>query len=56
VLHECAIRANLHYKEEEHRSRNLGEWSNMIGYEMGTSPAGVYTMPKISPVGILKHE
>ena len=28
----------------------------MIGYGMGTSPAGVYTMVKTSPVEILKHE
>jgi hypothetical protein len=26
-----------------HRSRILGEWSNMIGHDMGSSPTRVYT-------------
>ena len=29
-----------------HWSSIWEEWSNMIGYEMGSSPAGVYTMAK----------
>jgi hypothetical protein len=33
--------ARLDYGEEVHKSRILGECSNMIGYEMGSSPAGV---------------
>jgi hypothetical protein len=37
-------------------SKNLGEWSNTIGYEMGTSPVKVYTTAKISLVENFKHE
>ena len=29
-----------------HQSIILGEWSNTIGYEMGPTLAGVYTMTK----------
>ena len=38
------LRAGLHYGEEEvHQLRILGEWSNMIGYEMGSStPRGLH--------------
>ena len=28
----------------------LGEWSNLNGYKMGCSPAGVYTMAEVYPV------
>ena len=41
----------LDYGEELHRSLILGEWSNMIGYEVGCSPAKVYSTAKTSPVG-----
>ena len=29
----------LDYTEEMHLSKNLGEWSKMIGYDMGFSSA-----------------
>jgi hypothetical protein len=32
------------------RQKKKGEWSNTIGYEMGTSLAKVYTTAKISLV------
>ena len=32
-----------HYVEGVHQSRILGEWSNVINYEMGSSLIGVYT-------------
>ena len=38
-----------------YRSRNLGEWSFMIGYKMGSSSVMVYTMTKTSPVENFKH-
>ena len=38
-----------------HWSRVLGEWSDMIGYGMGSSLVGVYTMGKTSPVQNFKH-
>jgi hypothetical protein len=31
-----------------HQPRISGEWSNLIGYEMGFSPGKVYTTPKTS--------
>jgi hypothetical protein len=34
----------------------LGEWSIVIGYEMSSSSAGVYTTVKSSLVESLKHE
>ncbi len=40
----------MDYGEEVHRSRVLGDWSNLNGYEMGCSLVGVYTMVKIFPV------
>ena len=36
-------RVGLDYGEELHWSRSLGEWSNMIGYEMGSSERGGVT-------------
>lgn len=36
------LRAGLGYGEEVHWSIILGEGNNMIGYEMGSSPIGVY--------------
>ena len=36
-------------------SKKLGEWSNTIGYEMGTSLAKVYMTVKISLVENFKH-
>ena len=43
------IGAGLIHNEEMHQSRILGEWSNMIGYNMGSSPAMVYTTVKTYP-------
>ena len=48
--HKVCIRASLNYGEEVHQSRILGEWSNTIGYEMGSSLARVYTTVKTSLV------
>ena len=45
----------LDYNEEVHRSKNLREWSNAIGYKMVTSLAGVYTTTKTSLVENSKH-
>ena len=36
-------------------SRISGEWSNMIGNEMDSSPVGVYTMAKTSSVENFIH-
>ena len=36
------LRAGLDYNEEVCRSKMVGEWSSRIGYEMGSSPTGVY--------------
>ena len=36
----------LDYGEEVHHSRVGGEWSNMLGYEMDSSLAGIYTLVK----------
>ena len=33
----------LDYGEEVRWPRSLGEWSNMVGHEMGFSSAGVYS-------------
>ena len=51
------LRVGLDYNEEVHRSRvdNLGDWSNMIGYKMVSSPVGAYTMAKTSLVENFKH-
>jgi hypothetical protein len=37
------------------QSKVLGEWSTMIGYEMDTSPVGVYVVVKTSPVDNFEH-
>jgi hypothetical protein len=47
--------AGLDYGEKVHWSRILGEWSNMIGYKMGSSLTGVCAMAKTSPVENFKH-
>ena len=53
---EVALTANLDYNEEVHpQSIVLGEWSNMIGYEMSSSLAGVYTIAKTSLVEYFKR-
>jgi hypothetical protein len=45
-LDSYLLRHGLDYSEEDvHRSRILGEWSNMIGYEMDSSPPKFYTTP-----------
>ena len=44
------LRAALDYNEEVNWPRILGERSNMIAYEMGASPAMIYTTTKTSPV------
>ena len=44
------LKVGLDNGEEVHWSRILGEWSNMGGYKMGSSPAGVYTTAKSSLV------
>jgi hypothetical protein len=51
-----SVKQPLDYGEEVHWSRNLGEWSNVIGYEMGSSPAKVYTTIKSSPMDNFKDE
>jgi hypothetical protein len=43
-------RASLDYDEEVHQSRVLRGWSDMIGYEMGSSLVMFYIMVKISLV------
>ena len=45
----------LDSNEEVHQSRNFGEWSNMVGYEMGSLLAGVYTTTKTPPAEYFKH-
>ena len=49
------LRANLDYNEEVHQSKIEGEWSNMIGYKTGSSPAKVYTMAKTFMANIFKY-
>ena len=51
----CAHSAGLDYGEEVHWSRILGEWSNMIGYKMDSSPARLYTTAKTSPMENYEH-
>jgi hypothetical protein len=50
------LRTGLDFNEKVHRSRILREWSNMIGYQMGSSLVEVYTMAKTSPMKDFKHE
>ena len=40
------LRLGFDFGEEIHQSRILGEWSNMIGYDKGSSPTTVYTTAK----------
>ena len=49
------LRVSLDCSEEVHRARILGEWSNMIGYIMGSSSSGVYARVGNSPVVNVKH-
>jgi hypothetical protein len=49
------LRAGLDCTEEVHQSTIVEEWSNMIGYEKGPSPVGVYDTTKTSPVEKFKH-
>ena len=55
VLTYTHLRASLDCSEEVHRSSILKEWSNMIGYEMGSSAAGIYIMAKTSSVENFKN-
>ena len=43
------------YSEEVHWSRSLGEWSNIVGYEMEILMVGVYTTAKTFAVENFKH-
>jgi hypothetical protein len=45
---EYFLRTGLDYDEEVHLLRILGEWGNMIGYEMGSSSIKVYIIAKAS--------
>lgn len=45
-----SLRAALDYNEEVHELRILEEWSNMIGYGMGSSLVGVYSTTMTSLV------
>ena len=49
------LRAGLDCGEEVHLLMILGEWSNMIGYKMGSASAGVYNAIKTSAVETFKH-
>ena len=49
------LRVVVDYGEKMHRSRILGEWSNMIGYKMGSSLARVYTTAKTCLMESFKH-
>ena len=49
------FRAGLHNGEQVYRSRMLWEWSNTIGYEMGSSLVRVYTIANAFPVENFKH-
>ena len=57
VAHDkyATLRVGVDYGEELHRSRILGERSNMIAYKVGSSPARVYTMAKTSQVENFNH-
>ena len=54
-LHVDRLKASLNYNEEVYQSRNLGEHSNMIGHEMGSSLTTVYSTTKTSQVENFKH-
>jgi hypothetical protein len=47
------ISANFDYGEEVHESINLGEWSTVIGYEMGSPQTTLYTTANTSLGGEL---
>ena len=47
--------ANLDCGEEVHRSRILGEWSNMTSYKMFVPKDEAYTTAMTSPVENFKH-
>lgn len=50
-----SLRTALDYGEEVHELRILEEWSNMIGYGMGSSLAGVYSTAKAFLVENFQH-
>ena len=56
IWNATPLRVGLDYGKEVHRSRNLGKWSNVIGYEMGSLSAGVWNMAKASPVEDFKQD
>ena len=45
----------LDYGEDLHQLRILGKWSNMTGYELGSSPVGAYPTTKTSLVENFKQ-
>ena len=47
ALGSC-VKWPLDYNEDVHQSRQLGEWSNMIGYKMGSSLVGILSTTKTS--------
>ena len=49
ALGSC-VKWPLDYNEDVHQSRQLGEWSNMIGYKMGSSLVGILSTTKTSLV------
>jgi len=55
IVRCTTLRAGLDYGEEVHRSRISGEWSNMIGYDISSSHAEVYTTANTSLVENCKH-
>ena len=56
IMGSMFLRVSLDYGEEIHLLRILGEWSNMIGYKMSSSPAGNFSAAKTSPIKNFKHE
>ena len=56
IIPSFQLRTNVDYIEEVQCSRILGEWNNMVGFELGSSRAGVYTTAKPSPVEKFKHK
>ena len=44
IRFDFGVSVVLRAGEEVHCARILGEWSNMIGFELGSSLIGVYTI------------